>query len=275
MTGVSLDTKNLANIAHRLEADHQSQNPATDDPKDLEALEVDDEACTMQPVGDTITHFSGELSYWNFSMRIKSHIESQIQEHSQVLVNMMTLQRLFHVPIIYVFDTVTFFFKFTEEYLFFVDQGWILEKLDVLYNRPRGLEQAGWDVTVSILLTVLAIGTQYAHLERVKGTSMPGFPEEEIGTMFYEQAIRLLPEIIEVSSLESVQACLLFGYYSLPIDASGLGFVYINLAMRLAIQNGMHRKCHDTTFSAIVIKTRNQIWWTTYVLERYGFTPMH
>ena len=62
MTGVSLDTKNLANIAHRLEADHQSQNPATDDPKDLEALEVDDEACTMQPVGDTITRSSTLIS---------------------------------------------------------------------------------------------------------------------------------------------------------------------------------------------------------------------
>jgi hypothetical protein len=60
MAGISLDTKNLSDIADRLEADHQSLNLASGGPRDLEglevnleALEIDDEACTMQPVGDT------------------------------------------------------------------------------------------------------------------------------------------------------------------------------------------------------------------------------
>lgn len=163
------------------------------------------------------------------------------------------------------------FFKFAESYLFFIEESWVLEKLALLYKSPRSLAQAGGEVTVSILLTVLAIGTQYAHLEHTKGPesmSTSGLLEEEIGAMFYQHAIRLLPEIIEISSLESVQACLLFGYYSLPIDASGLGFIYINLATRLGIQNGMHRKCSNSAFSANVIETRNRVWWTTYVLER-------
>uniref|UniRef100_A0A0D2Y9T2 Xylanolytic transcriptional activator regulatory domain-containing protein n=1 Tax=Fusarium oxysporum (strain Fo5176) TaxID=660025 RepID=A0A0D2Y9T2_FUSOF len=173
MPGVPLDTENLSNIADRLDAEHQSLNPASDGPRDLEglgdnleALEIDDEA---------------------------------------------------------------FFFKFAESYLFFIEESWVFEKLDLLYKGPQGLSQAGSEVTVSILLTVLAIGTQYAHLEHTNGsenTSTSGLLEEEIGAMFYQQAIRLLPEIIEISSLESVQACLLFGYYSLPIDASGLGFIY-------------------------------------------------
>jgi hypothetical protein len=60
MPGVSLDTENLSNIADRLEAEHQSVNSVSDGPRNLEglgdnleALEIDDEACTMQPVGDT------------------------------------------------------------------------------------------------------------------------------------------------------------------------------------------------------------------------------
>lgn len=60
MPGVPLDTENLSNIADRLDAEHQSLNTASDGPRDLdglgdnlEALEIDDEACTMQPVGDT------------------------------------------------------------------------------------------------------------------------------------------------------------------------------------------------------------------------------
>ncbi|KAG5810823.1 hypothetical protein H9Q71_005227 [Fusarium xylarioides] len=299
MPGISLDTENLSNIADRLEAEHQSLNPASDGPRDLEglgdnleALEIDDEACTMQPVGDTTAHFSGEFSYWNFSMRIKNLIESQIQEpESRREGNSQNddsdaFPRAHHLrpgrnhlseaissfppPNISNF-LVTVFFKFAESYLFFIEESWVFEKLDLLYKSPQGLSQAGSEVTVSILLTVLAIGTQYAHLEHTDGsdnTSTSGLLEEEIGAMFYQQAIRLLPEIIEISSLESVQACLLFGYYSLPIDASGLGFIYINLATRLGIQNGMHRKCSNSAFNASVIETRNRVWWTTYVLER-------
>ncbi|KAF5705983.1 fungal specific transcription factor [Fusarium mundagurra] len=298
MPGVSLDTENLSNIADRLEAEHQSLNQASDGQRDLEglgdnleALEIDDEACTMQPVGDTTAHFSGEFSYWNFSMRIKNLIESQIQEpgsrregnsqnddsdafprahHLRPGRNHLSEAISSFPPANISNFLVTVFFKFAESYLFFIDESWVFEKLDQLYKSPQGLSQAGSEVTVSILLTVLAIGTQYAHLEHTDGsdnTSTSGLLEEEIGAMFYQQAIRLLPEIIEISSLESVQACLLFGYYSLPIDASGLGFIYVNLATRLGIQNGMHRKCSNSAFNASVIETRNRVWWTTYVLE--------
>ncbi|TVY63853.1 putative transcriptional regulatory protein [Fusarium oxysporum f. sp. cubense] len=299
MPGVPLDTENLSNIADRLDAEHQSLNPASDGPRDLEglgdnleALEIDDEACTMQPVGDTTAHFSGEFSYWNFSMRIKNLIESQIQEpesrregnsqnddsdafprahHLRPGHNHLSEAISSFPPANISNFLVTVFFKFAESYLFFIEESWVFEKLDLLYKSPQGLSQSGSEVTVSILLTVLAIGTQYAHLEHANGsenTSTSGLLEEEIGAMFYQQAIRLLPEIIEISSLESVQACLLFGYYSLPIDASGLGFIYVNLATRLGIQNGMHRKCSNSAFNASVIETRNRVWWTTYVLER-------
>ncbi|KAF5615096.1 hypothetical protein F52700_13556 [Fusarium sp. NRRL 52700] len=299
MPGVPLDTENLSNIADRLDAEHQSLHPASDGQKDLEglgdnleALEIHDEACTMQRVGDTTAYFSGEFSYWNFSMRVKNLIESQIQEpESRREGNSQSdeldgFPRAHHLrpgrnhlseaissfpPANISNFLVTVFFKFANSYLFFVEQSWVFEKLDQLYKSPQGLSQAGNEATISILLTVLAIGTQYAYLEHTDdgsdNTATSSLLEEEIGAMFYQQAIRLLPEIIEISSLESVQACLLFGYYSLPIDASGLGFIYVNLASRLGIQNGMHRKCSSSAFDASVIETRNRVWWTTYVLE--------
>ncbi|KPM42531.1 hypothetical protein AK830_g4066 [Neonectria ditissima] len=281
MKGVSLDTESLSKIADKLDADQQSGDAASAGPRDLDGLEIDDEA-----------YFSGEFSYWNFSMRIKSHIESQTREPDNREENhqddnyALTFPRAHQLrpgdhhlsaaissfPPSHISSfLVRVFFKYAESYLFFVEEGWVLEKFALLHNRPESLTQAGGEVTVSILLTVLAIGTQYAHLERAKGpdnTSTSGILEEEIGTTFYQQAIRLLPDIIEISSLESVQACLLFGYYSLPIDASGLGFIYINLAIRLGIQNGMHRKCSNAAFNSSIIETRNRVWWTTYVLER-------
>ena len=165
------------------------------------------------------------------------------------------------------------FFKYAETHYFFVGQSWLLEKMDLLYSDPGGFTKKGGEVIISILLTVFAIGTQYAHLESSahESTITAGatFSEDDIGTTFYQQAIRLLPEIIELSSLESVQACLLFGYYALPVDASGLGYIYINLAIRLGMQNGMHRKCRNNAFSPTMIETRNRVWWTAYLLERW------
>lgn len=130
---------------------------------------------------------------------------------------------------------------------------------------------------ISIILTILAIGTQYAYLDSpdhktAESNTGSSFSEDELGASFYREAIRFLPEIIESSSLESVQACLLFAVYSLPIDAVGLGYIYINIAIRLAMQNGMHRKYTGEDMGADIVETRNKVWWTTYVLERYDVT---
>lgn len=166
------------------------------------------------------------------------------------------------------------FFKYAETHHFYVEKAWLLKKLDALYTCP--LQFGMKDVaTISIILTVLAIGTQYAYLDspgRKATESNTGsvFSEDELGALFYREAIRFLPEIIESSSLESVQACLLFAAYSLPIDAGGLGYIYINLTVRLAMQNGMHRKYTGAELGPAMVETRNRIWWTTYVLERYG-----
>jgi hypothetical protein len=66
----------------------------------------------------------------------------------------------------------------------------------------------------------------------------------------------------------SVQVFLLLGLYSLPIDASGLGYVYLNLAIKVAVQNGMHRKVSRNVFDATTKEIRRCIWWTAYCMER-------
>ncbi|KAJ5647391.1 hypothetical protein N7490_003763 [Penicillium lividum] len=282
--GIRLDTKSLAQLADALDAD-------ASDVKEVEELVIDDEACTMDPVADTVTHFSGEFSYWNFSMRVKDHIEKQMeglgskdphdydQEAEWPRARHLRPGRA-HLsaaisccPPRQIADFLArTFFKYAETHYFFVDQHWLFDKMHTLYNDQGSLTEKGGEVTISILLMIFAIGTQYAHLEsstqHPSGSTGSNFAEEDIGTTFYQQAIRLLPEIIEHSSLESVQACLLFGYYALPIDASGLGYIYINIAVRLAMQNGMHRKCKNSAFSPAMIETRNRVWWTTYLLER-------
>ena len=100
---------------------------------------------------------------------------------------------------------------------------------------------------------------QNPHLETIK---------PDIGVRFYQMACKLIPDIITIASLESVQACLLLAHYTLPLDTPGLAYTYLGLTLKMAIQNGMHRKYVGSEFNAHTIEVRNRLWWTAYSLDR-------
>ncbi|KDN67341.1 putative fungal specific transcription factor domain-containing protein [Colletotrichum sublineola] len=280
-----------------LEAEVQSQSS--------DSFKVDE--ITVQPLENNITHYSGEFSHWNFSMRIKQWIEqcvnvgllglflwgeilltiaqdapdgpkTQFKEYyrPEELQSSNAVASLSSLPPRYVADfLVHAFFNHAETSYFYVERHWLKEKLDLVYENPASLTRR--DVgTVCMILIIFAIGTQYAYLDSrderggppsAAADSSP-FSEDTIGIMFYQQACRLVPDVITISSLESVQACLLIGLYTLPLDASGLSYVYLNLAVKLAIQNGMHRKYPGDAIDPVIRETRNRVWWTAYTTEK-------
>lgn len=135
-----------------------------------------------------------------------------------------------------------------------------------------------------MIFGILAVGTHYAHLEATdddtEGISTnvqanPGpFTGESASLAFYHQAYRLLPNVITIASLESVQACLILGVFALPFDASGLAWTYLGIAVKLAVMNGMHRKCSEDCFDPRTREARNRIWWTIYAIERLVHCPI-
>ncbi|KAK1596654.1 fungal-specific transcription factor domain-containing protein [Colletotrichum navitas] len=263
-----------------VEAEVQSQSS--------DSFKVDE--ITVQPLENNITHYSGEFSHWNFSMRIKQWIEqcvndapdgpkTQFKEYyrpEELQSSSNAVASLSSLPPRYVADfLVHAFFNHAETSYFYVERHWLKEKLDLVYENSASLTRR--DVgTVCMILIIFAIGTQYAYLDSrderggppsAAADSSP-FSEDTIGIMFYQQACRLVPDVITISSLESVQACLLIGLYTLPLDASGLSYVYLNLAVKLAIQNGMHRKYPGNAIDPVIRETRNRVWWTAYTTEK-------
>lgn len=173
---------------------------------------------------------------------------------------------------------VNVFFRHATSIYYFVDKNWVKETLDDLQTNS-----ARWrskDVPAAcVVLMVLAVSTQYVHLETSKqnnrrgrrasvGHDTPANWEFEVGSTFYRQVAKSLSELIHAGSLLSVQAFLLLGIYSLPIDASGLGYIYLNLAVKVAIQNGMHRRVSKAVFDPRSKEIRRRIWWTVYCMER-------
>jgi hypothetical protein len=164
------------------------------------------------------------------------------------------------------------FLKFSQTNYFYFHEATFRRKLDFYYatEHQLSINDAGWICT---LLMTFAIGTQFAHMQT---KSTPGSsasatentPDDVIGLELYRFSCRLIPDLMTVASVETVQAFLLLGVYTLPIDTAGLAYIYYGLAIKMAIQNGMHRKLVDGNVAPEIIEVRNRLWWSAYSLER-------
>lgn len=181
------------------------------------------------------------------------------------------------IPPRYVTDfLVQSFFKYAQTNNFYVEEDWLRDKLNVCYTDPSSLSDDPG--AVCSILMVLAVGTQFIHMESTRPVncllpdSAPNqdhhFSEDEVGLTFYQAASKLLPDIIATASVRSVQACLLIGTYLLPLDTSGLCYTYFGLALKLAVQNGMHRRYHGEGLSSRMVEIRNRVFWTAYTIEK-------
>ncbi|KAK7216804.1 hypothetical protein V2G26_004807 [Clonostachys chloroleuca] len=248
------------------------------------------ETCDILPVDNNIAHYSGEFSHWNFSQRIRKYMNTLPKEQTQDSVSSWkdfyrtdelqsptaattALSSLPPRPIANFL--LRCFLKHAQTNYFYVEETWVEDKLDLCYAKPDVLSRGDVGV-VSILFAILAIGTQYAYIESDRADNgnmgpdpnISSFTEDAVGVMFYQQASRLLPEVLTLGSLECVQACLLIAVYLLPIDAAGLSYSYLNIAINVSIQNGMHRRYSRDDLDTRVREIRNRVWWTTYTIER-------
>lgn len=299
---LSFDIHSLRRAAEELKNKHRNRGHSTGSPDthvnidDLEDLAIDDEDFTIKALPDNTTQYSGEFSYLNFSMKIRRKIDewmktaapedsteaepfeerwcaTQLQSGSSLVSAAITC-----LPPRYVSDfLVQIFFKYAQTNNFYVEENWLRDKLDTCYTNPASLSSKDAGAVCSILM-VLAVGTQFAHMEsstpvnRLSSGPSIGdghrFSEDEVGLTFYQFASKLLPDIIATASVRSVQACLLIGTYLLPLDTSGLSYTYFGLALKMAIQNGMHRRYHGEGLSPRMLEVRNRVFWTAYTIEK-------
>ncbi|KAL4864615.1 hypothetical protein BDV12DRAFT_188785 [Aspergillus spectabilis] len=298
---ISFDIQSLRKTAEELKSKHRGSDSEGGpslllDSEDLEDLAIEDEDFTIKALPDNTTQYSGEFSYLNFSMKIRKKIDewmkaetpeasteaepfeerwraTQLQSGSANVSASVTC-----LPPRFVADfLVQMFFKYAQTNNFYVGEDWLKDKLTICYTSPESLSCNDAGAVCSILM-VLAIGTQFAHMEsaipvnRVSShpsdTDDHGFSEDEVGLTFYQFASKLLPDIIATASIRSVQACLLIGTYLLPLDTSGLCYTYFGLALKMAIQNGMHRRYCGEGLPPHMIEIRNRVFWTAYTIEK-------
>ncbi|KAK6365536.1 hypothetical protein LTS17_011255 [Exophiala oligosperma] len=259
---------------------------------------AEEESFDTRFVSKVTAHYSGEFSHWNFSQKLWRRVSQQLEKlgsnnlsqriqvkdywrptQLQSPVNVIS-QAMDHLPPYHIAQfLVKLFFKYVQLNCFFIEEEWILAKVQHSYSEAP--EFSASDVSwVCSLFAVLAIGTQVAHME--SGSSLITESEEDltmcseddVGKIFFHTAHSLVPDVMALASQESVQACLLLAKYAMPLSTGGLSYSYLGLAMNMIILNGMHRKYTGSGCDAKTIETRNRLFWTAYTLQLY-ISVMH
>ncbi|KAJ5925044.1 hypothetical protein N7454_007683 [Penicillium verhagenii] len=268
---VPLDEESIAGIAAK----------CTSETKEMDTFDGVNESHHVHFVSSNVAFYSGEFSHWNFSEKLRRTMrcDSEVKEywratHLQSSIHSIT-EAITHLPPKPIAEfLVGVFFKYTEVNSFYIEKGWMREKLQLCYNPLADLTAADIPWVCSVF-AVLAIGTQFAHMEEDRSNTDTNISEEiaicfedSVGLGFFHVACRLVPDVILAASYESVQAFLLLAVYALPVSCGGLSYTYFGLAMKMAIQNGMHRKCTGDECDRRTLELRNRLFWTVYTLER-------
>lgn len=141
---------------------------------------------------------------------------------------------------------------------------------------------------ICLMFIVFAIGSQFAEVEDTPGhgqssprsTFVAGAtsldfsrlvipkPAQSPGWHFYQISRRLLSDVIVSSSMTSVQVCVLQGIFLPSTKSRDAGYNLLGLALRMAVNMGMHRSFGADGLHPHVRELRNRLWWSVYVAER-------
>lgn len=287
-----LDDDALQSIVKSLQTGHQ--HPTQDNEHLQKERDVVDKAeYTIKAISPNVAHYSGEFSHWSFSERIRDHVQRRLQDSATVPQGhdneVLEYWRANHLrssegalrtitsdlpPKEIALFLVKTYFSHAQTNTLFVEEAWVTERIDRLYGAQSCIfeEDAPWVCTT---LLVLAVGTQFAHLENVQSNPIPSVDTsdremavESVGVSLYQMATRLIPDVLTIASVESVQAFLLLGHYVLPLDAQGLAYSYLGMATKVAIQNGMHRQKKPVDLENSTWESRKRLWMTVSRLEK-------
>ncbi|KAI1340708.1 fungal-specific transcription factor domain-containing protein [Xylariaceae sp. FL0016] len=189
----------------------------------------------------------------------------------------------------------TTFFRFAQNNYFCIHPEIFSRKLAAFYDGTHEFQREFQGAVtlssrksaefISVLFMVLAIGSQFAEVGESEKGHLEGVPvyqyspnkllqievpvpTQNPGWRFYEVSRKLLPDIICSSTMASVQACILQGIFLPSTTSRDAGYNVLGLALRMAINMGLHRMFRGNSLHAHVRELRNRLWWTVYVAER-------
>ncbi|KAH7187217.1 fungal-specific transcription factor domain-containing protein [Fusarium oxysporum] len=167
---------------------------------------------------------------------------------------------------------MSIFFEFGQMNYFYIDELDFQSSLAEFYNKPFKLtaQDAPW---VCVVLMVFAVGAQFSHLkgEDRSSTQMAQtdhiWLDDALALMYFRQASKLVPDVLAIGSLQSVQALLLIGFYVLPLGNCSVASTYLSIGLRMATDCCLQLD-NNISLTAREIEVRRRVWCTAFILER-------
>lgn len=143
----------------------------------------------------------------------------------------------------------------------FLDDDEFYPRLERVYSRvPDPTDQEACLICCQVLL-VLALGQMYSVNQWTGNDGPPGFS-------YFKSALKFLPDSHEDGSILFVEVLSYVGYYMQTLNRRDAAYLYLGLAMRMAISLGLHQEVTDQELDPHERERRRRVWWSTYSLDR-------
>lgn len=131
------------------------------------------------------------------------------------------------------------------------------------------VEKSGRFCTPLLLTAILALASRYSSRPELRTDPNDA---NTSGGIFAAQAKTMLHFEYEAPTTSTVQATALLGLYWASIDNEGLGFMYIGMATRMAMNLGLQSDCTSYVTKGLIseqdVEARNIAFWGIYVLDK-------
>ncbi|RBR07279.1 uncharacterized protein FIESC28_10778 [Fusarium coffeatum] len=282
--------EDLETVMSKLSSDNAAL-PRLVNGKDNESSSNDGKSYVNTDATSPSSTVHAEFSHAAFSRRLQQRFKDQLNDsdceyfHTEGTVNntappghllsrdvvVLEAVSLFPPPES-AFVLLDVFFYFAQTNYFYICEETLRQQLDQFYCNPTqvGKKDTAW---VCVSLMVFTLGIQFLHLHQSlprdaslhDAYSISQTMDDTLALTFYRKASSLIPDLLTMDSIESVQAFLLFGIYMLPIDPAGLSCTYFGIAVKAATQFSIQQR---SDLSPGEIELQKRVWWTAYALER-------
>jgi len=225
---------------------------------------------TVDELTDILGSFTlgdaGELRYFGAASNFSFNRNLSFKETSAISARMLGIESARQLNGLEISDDLRdhllgLYWRWQNSWQYLVPQESFLHDLHI--------EKSGRFCTPLLLTAMLAYASRYS--DRLELRTDPTDPNTA-GMMLYTQAKTMLHCEFEAPTTSTVQAAGLLSLYSAAMDRESLGWLYVGIASRIAINLGLHSDCSEYVRKGILspedADARNVAWWGIYVLDR-------
>lgn len=143
----------------------------------------------------------------------------------------------------------------------FLSEKAFYQRLERVYARSPDPNNRDECLIYCQILLVLAFGQMYSINQWIGDEGPPGFK-------YFKHALTFLPNMFEEPSILFVEVLSYVAYFMQSINRRDAAYVYIGIALRMAISLGLHQEVSDQEIDSERREHQRRVWWSTYSMER-------